>query len=326
LVTGRVIPEKYPQPASGMLLQNDGKGKFTDVSSTRASFLAGLGMVTDAAWVDINGDKKNELIMCGEWMSFRAFEFVNGQGQEITDRVFKDRMNGWWNRMSFADLDDDGDLDMIAGNWGDNSQIHASVKEPVELYYGDFDKNGFIDPLICYYIQGNSYPMASRDEMTDQIVSLRQKYPNYDSYADMTIKDVLTKEQIAGATVLSATHLNTIWLENKGGQFVARALPLQADYAPVYAIHVDDFNKDGKKDILLGGNIEQTRIKIGKIDASFGVLLTGDGKGNFTYVDQLQSGLKIGGCVRDFALIGNKSGKKILMAGINNGQPVFISY
>jgi hypothetical protein len=194
------------------------------------------------------------------------------------------------------------------------------------LYYGDFDKNGFIDPLICYYIQGNSYPMASRDEMTDQIVSLRQKYPNYDSYADMTIKDVLTKEQIAGATVLSATHLNTIWLENKGGQFVARALPLQADYAPVYAIHVDDFNKDGKKDILLGGNIEQTRIKIGKIDASFGVLLTGDGKGNFTYVDQLQSGLKIGGCVRDFALIGNKSGKKILMAGINNGQPVFISY
>lgn len=325
-VTGRVIPEKYPQPASGMLLENDGKGKFTDVSSTRAPFLSGLGLVTDAAWVDINGDKKNELIVCGEWMSFRAFEFVNGQGGEITDRVFKDTMNGWWNRMSFADLDDDGDLDMIAGNWGENSQIHASVKEPVELYYGDFDKNGFIDPLICYYIQGNSYPMASRDEMTDQIVSLRQKYPNYDSYADMTIRDVLTKEQIASATVLSATHLNTTWLENKGGQFVARALPLQADYAPVYAIHVDDFNRDGKKDILLGGNIEQTRIKIGKIDASFGVLLAGDGKGNFTYVDQLQSGLKIGGCIRDFALIGNKSGKKIMMAGINNGQPVFISY
>ncbi len=101
---------------------------------------------------------------------------------------------------------------------------------------------------------------------------------------------------------------------------------MQADYSPVYAIYVDDFNKDGKKDILLGGNIEQTRIKIGKIDANYGVLLLGDGKGNFKYTDQLTSGLKINGCVRDFAVIGNKAGKKILMAGINNGQPVFISY
>lgn len=326
LVTGRVIPEKYPQPSSSMLLENDGKGRFTDVTTTRAPFLAGLGLATDAAWVDLNGDKKNELVVCGEWMSFRVFQFENGQGQEVTDKFFKEKMNGWWNRMNFADLDDDGDLDMIAGNWGDNSQIHASVKEPVELYYGDFDKNGFIDPLICYYIQGHTYPMASRDEMTDQIVGLRQKYPNYDSYADVTISDVLTKQQLAEATILSATHLNTIWLENRNGQMVPRQLPLQADYAPVYAIMVDDFNKDGKKDILLGGNIEQTRIKIGKIDANFGVLLTGDGQGNFKYVEQLQSGLKINGCVRDFALISNKGGKKLLMAGINNGQPVFISY
>jgi hypothetical protein len=168
--------------------------------------------------------------------------------------------------------------------------------------------------------------MASRDELTDQIVSLRQKYPTYDSYADSKITDVLTQEQLQKASVLSVTHLNTIWLENVNGSFVPRSLPMQAEFAPVYAIHIDDFNKDGKMDMLLGGNIEQTRIKIGKIDANFGVVLLGDGKGGFKYVEQTESGLKMNGCVRDIRIIGERSGKKILMVGVNNDQPVFINY
>jgi enediyne biosynthesis protein E4 len=325
-VAGRVNPEQYPTPVSSMLLENDGKGRFTDVTSAKATVFNNLGMLTDAAWVDVNGDNKNELIVCGEWMTLRAYRFDSGVFKEVSETVFKEKLNGWWNRIAFADLDGDGDLDMVAGNWGDNSQLHASAKEPVEIYYGDFDGNGFIDPLICYYILGQSYPMASRDEMTDQIVSLRQKYPTYDSYADSKITDVLTQEQLQKASVLSATHLNTIWLENVNGSFVPRSLPVQADFAPVYAIHIDDFNKDGKMDMLLGGNIEQTRIKIGKIDANFGVVLLGDGKGGFKYVEQTESGLKMNGCVRDIRIIGERSGKKILMAGVNNGQPVFINY
>ncbi len=325
-VAGRVKPEQYPTPVSSMLLENDGKGRFTDITSAKAAVFNNMGMLTDAAWIDINGDKKNELIVCGEWMPLKAYRFEGGVFKDVSEDVFKDKLNGWWNRMAFADLDGDGDMDMVAGNWGDNSQLHANAKEPVELYYGDFDSNGYIDPLICYYILGQSYPMASRDELTDQIVSLRQKYPTYDSYADSKISDVLTPEQLQKASLLSVTHLNTIWLENVNGSFVSRSLPVQADFAPVYAIHIDDFNKDGKMDILLGGNIEQTRLKIGKIDANFGVVLLGDGQGNFKYVEQTESGLKINGCVRDLKIIGERSGKKILMAGVNNGQPVFINY
>ncbi|HLO81167.1 MAG TPA: VCBS repeat-containing protein, partial [Chitinophagaceae bacterium] len=309
-ISGRVKPEQYPTPVSSILLENDGKGKFTDVTASKAPMFNNLGMVTDAAWVDMNGDKKNELIICGEWMPLKAFQFENGNCRDVSEKLFKEKLNGWWNRLAFEDLDGDGDLDMVAGNWGDNSQLHASAAQPVELYYGDFDNNGFIDPLICYFIQGKSYPMASRDEMTDQIVSLRQKYPTYDSYADVKITDVLTPEQLQKASVLSVNYLSTTWLENVNGTFVARSLPVQADFSPVYAIHIDDFNKDGKKDILLLGNIEQTRIKIGKIDANQGVVLLGDGKGNFKYDEQTESGLKIGGCVRDVKVIGERSGKK----------------
>jgi hypothetical protein len=214
----------------------------------------------------------------------------------------------------------------VAGNWGDNTQFHASEREPVEIYYGDMDGNGYIDPIICYYLQGASWPMASRDEMTDQIVSLRQKFPKYDGYADAGLKDIFTEEQLARAKRLKATQLSTIWLENRNGKFVARNFPVQADFAPVYAIHIDDFNRDGHMDVLLMGNVEQTRVKIGKVDANHGTLMLGDGKGNFRYATPLESGLKILGCVRDLQQIGERNGKKVLMAGINNGQPVFLTY
>ena len=167
--------------------------------------------------------------------------------------------------------------------------------------------------------------MASRDEMTDQIVSLRQRFPTYDSYADATINDVLNEEQLKNAKQLSANYLHTTWFENVKGKFVTRSLPVQADFSPVYAIYTDDFNGDGNIDILLGGNVEQVRIKIGRIDADYGILLAGNGKGDFTYINQIQSGLAIKGCVRDIIKI-NAAGKKKLMIGLNNQSPVFLNY
>jgi hypothetical protein len=325
-IGGRTVPGNFPQTPQSFLLVNDGKGNFTNKTATMAPVLATVGMVTDAVWMDLNHDAQNELIICGEWMPLRCFTFQKGMCTEITDSCFEKKLNGLWNRLHPADLDHDGDMDLIAGNWGTNSQMQASEKEPVTLHYGDFDNNGFIDPLVSYYIQGASYPMASRDELTDQIVSLRQRFPTYDAYANATITDILTPGQLATAGLLSLNYLQTTWFENVNGKLTARSLPAQANFSPVYAIATDDFNKDGHADLFLAGNIEEVRIKIGKMDANYGVLLCGDGKGNFRYMDQTASGLKIKGCVRDIIQLKNKNGNRQLLLGINNQPVISLGY
>ena len=325
-IAGRVIPGRYPESPGSYLLVNNGKGIFTDQTATIAPFFSLLGMVTDAKWIDINGDKINELIICGEWMPLQCFSFNNGKFVDISDKIFDKKLNGLWNRLQVEDIDNDGDLDLIAGNWGTNSQLQVTDLEPATMYYGDFDSNGFIDPLVCFYVQGKSYPMASRDEITDQIVSLRQRFPTYDSYADATITDVLTSEQMKAAKQLSINYLHTTWFENVGGKFIIRSLPIQADFSAVYAIQTADFNKDGNMDLLLCGNIDQARVKIGKMDANFGLLLAGDGKGNFKYIPQLQSGLNIKGCVRDIISLKGNTGTNLLMLALNNQAPVFLNY
>jgi len=167
--------------------------------------------------------------------------------------------------------------------------------------------------------------MASRDEMTDQIVSLRQRFPTYDSYADATIEDILTPDQLKSAKQLSANYFETTYFENDNGIFKSKRLPLQANFFPVYAISTGDFDHDGKRDILLAGNADHTRIKIGKIDAGYGVLLRGDGKGHFEYVPQLKSGLSVKGCTRDIAELKGKNGDRVIFT-VNNQAPVIYSY
>jgi len=275
--------------------------------------------------VDVNKDGKPDLVVCGEWMKISCFENKNGQLVDATQKYFPTALSGWWNRLASADLDGDGDLDLVAANWGTNSQIKVSNTEPAALYYGDFDKNGSLDPFLCQYIQGKSFPVASRDELTDQMVSLRQRFPTYDSYSEATINDVLSPEQLQLGKVLKADSFETSWFENKNGTFIPHSLPMQANYAPVYAIAIADYNHDGKNDILLGGNIEKTRIKIGKIDANYGVLLTGDGKGNFNYMPQLSSGLNVNGCVKDIISL-PFNGKKRILFSVNNQLPAVYNY
>jgi hypothetical protein len=320
-VGSRVVPGKYPEAPPSLLLINNGKGEFTNAPAAVTAIFDSLGMVTDAAWIDIDNDGSKDLIVCGEWMKLHLFSNKNGTFTDLSDHYFPDTLKGWWNRLQLADMDGDGDLDLIAGNWGLNSSIRASKSEPVCIFYNDFDNNGSVDPLICYYIQGKSYPMASRDEMTDQIVSLRQKFPTYDSYSDAVIEDILTPEQLKSAKQLSADYFETTYFENNNGVFTAHKLPLQANFFPVFTISTGDFDHDGKLDILLAGNTEHARIKIGKIDAGYGVLLKGDGKGHFEYVSQLQSGLLVKGCTRDII---NLNGNVIFT--VNNSAPVIYSY
>lgn len=321
-VGGRVVSGQYPKSPGSRLLINDGTGNFSDQTSEFGSVFQNLGMVTDAKWEDVDMDGNRELIVTGEWMPIKFYNVHNEKFIDVSDK-FIEAFHGWWNKLHLSDLDQDGDLDLIGGNFGLNSPFKPSFNEPLKLYYDDFDGNGFIDPIMTHYIQGKSWPYATRDEITDQIVSLRQKFPNYESYSEATITDIFPDSVWLYSPQLKADFLETTWFENKNGKFEPRKLPPQANFFPVYGIIADDFNGDGINDILLAGNIEQTRIRIGRMDTGFGCMLIGKGDGQFEYLPQSESGLKINGAVRSLISHTTKNGKRLIIFGVN-GKPIVV--
>ena len=312
-VGGRVVPGRYPETPQSYLLINDGKGKFKDEITTIAPQLQKTGMVTDAAWVDMNGDKKQDLILVGEWMPLTVLIHSKGKLINKTKDYFDKEYRGWWNKLLVDDLNGDGKPDLVIGNQGLNTQCKASDKEPAEMFYKDFDVNGSIDPILCFYIQGKSYPYVTRDELLDQMSLMRTRFPDYKSYADATLKDIFTAEELKGAKYLTANYLKTAYFESgPDGRLHEKKLPRQAQFSPVFTINSIDYDQDGQKDLLFCGNINQARLRFGNYDANYGMLLKGDGKGSFTYVPQNISGFKLKGDVRSVIKLNNK-----LLFGIN---------
>ena len=312
-VGGRVIPGRYPETPQSYLLINDGHGHFKDETETLAPQLQRAGMVTDAAWVDLNGDGKKDLIIAGEWMPVSVFININGKLENRTKDYFDKLYSGWWNKILIGDFNKDGKPDLIIGNLGLNSQCKVSDKEPADLYYKDFDNNGSVDPILCFYIQGKSYPYVTRDELIDQISIMRNRFPDYKSYADATLKDIFTPDELEGANHLQVNCLETSYFESDSkGKFHKKQLPLEAQFSPVFTITDLDYDKDSSEDLLLCGNINHARIRFGKYDANYGILLRGDGKGNFTYIPQWQSGFHLWGDVRSVLEVNN-----MLLFGIN---------
>ena len=324
-VGGRVVPGKYPLSPESKILLNDGKGNFSDATATIATSLQKTGMVTDAVWIDLNHDQYPDLIVVGEWMPIKVFINKKGILTDASHDYIKFESTGWWNRIYAADMDGDGDQDLIIGNCGLNTQFRSNEKEPMTVYYKDFNNNGGIVPIVSYYINGVSYPAASRDDLTDQVPALKKKFLEYKDYAAATIHDLFTGTELKDAGFLKAEMMETIYLENQGDSgFVLHKLPKEAQYSPVYGIASLDVNQDGKMDLLLGGNNSWTRIKFGRYTANHGVLLTGDGNGNFNYVPQHKSGLNIRGNVRSISTV-KKKGKEKIIIGLNDKPALLIS-
>ncbi|UCS93708.1 VCBS repeat-containing protein [Echinicola marina] len=306
-VGGRVIPGMYPTVPRSFILINDGKGKFTDQTKTIANELEHPGLVTDAKWADLNADGKDELIIIGEWMPICIFEQENGKLSKTSDKYLEEEYSGWWNTLEIADLNGDNQMDLVVGNQGTNTQIHANQEEPTEMLYKDFDENGSIDPILTCYIQGEKFPYLTRDELLDQMASMRTRFPSYKSYAEAKIADIFTENELKGAKLLSANYLKTaVLISNNSGKYSTATLPLEAQASPVMAIACDDFDKDGNTDLLLCGNIEKARLRFGKYDANYGTLLKGNGQGGFTYIPQHQSGFKLKGDVRSIAKLNDQ--------------------
>ncbi|MEJ1238136.1 VCBS repeat-containing protein [Chryseolinea sp. T2] len=314
----RLTPASYPVASPSMLLINDGKGSFRHASAEEAPFLNSLGMVCDATAADINKDGEQDLVIVGEWSSPRVFIKSKGHLQESASFIPSD-LGGWWNCLTAADFDGDGDIDLVAGNTGANNLYNASAKTPVTLVYKDFNNDGQIDPFMNYYIGNKSWPYASRDEALGQVSALRQKFPDYTGYSNATLQEIFTPEQLSGSNQLSAMELRTLYLENTGSKFEVRSLPIEAQFAPVYATAALDADEDGDLDLILAGNESNTRVRIGRSDANYGVLLRNDGKGNFTYVHQRESGFHVRGDVRDIATP-KGAGKQQVIFGVTDGK------
>jgi hypothetical protein len=293
-VGGRIIPGRYPEAPASFLLVNDGKGRF----ETRESPFFKIGMVTDAQWGDLNGDGKPELVIAGEMMPVKVFSYNGKDFEDKTTDFFKNIEGGFWNTIQIDDLDGDGKPDILAGNLGQNSQIKASEKEPAELYFADFDKNGSIDPFFNFYVQGKSYPFVSRDELNDQIYPMRKKFPYYRDYANASMPEIIPAAELSKAGKLEVQELRTVCFMNRNGQFEKVAMPSRAQFAPVCTILTGDYNHDGLKDLLLLGNKTDNRLKLGSMDANYGSLFVGNGKGGFRFVEQSEAGLSVAGDVK----------------------------
>ncbi len=320
-VGGRIVPGSYGFIPRSYFFQNNsvkGKVKFTDVTLQQEA-LSNLGMVTCAVWTDYNGDSWPDLIVAGEWMPVKVFENQKGKMIERTDLTSLEKSEGWWCSILPADIDNDGDTDYFLGNAGTNMQFKASPEEPVQLYAWDFNQDGTLDPIVTYFIQGKSYPLATRDELLDQVSSFRKRFIKYEDYASATIDDLGDEDQIEQSYKFSAYVLQSCWMENIGGKdFKLHPLPDLAQVSPINAFVLDDFTGVGKKQIIAAGNFYPFKPQLGRSDASKGLLL--EYKNGISVANGVLSDVWLEGDIRDMELLNFKSGIRRILVSRNNDK------
>ena len=306
IVGGYVVPGRYPESPRSYVLINDGTGSFLDGTMEHAAELHAAGMVTDVEAVDLNGDNKKELILTGEWLPVKVFQVIDRKLVDSTTSYLEGNYSGFWNTLHVHDFNQDGMMDILAGNLGLNTQINATSQEPAELFYGDFNNDGVVDPLLQYYVQGIRHPFPTLEALSKQLPVFARQFPDHRSYGMAGIEDIIPQELLNEAIRLEAEVLETsLFLSGANGKYTRKALPVETQFAPVFSFLVTDVDGDGESDILLGGNVANGSVRLGKYDTGRGALLRGNGEGGFEYVSPLISGLNLEGEIRKIIMLGD---------------------
>jgi hypothetical protein len=313
---GQVVADSYPKDPESYLLIND-NGKFVDKTRDVAPILSRVGMVNAASWVDLNGDKKPELIVAGEWMPIRIFGFNGSKLEEVTAEFGLSQTEGWWNSITANDLDGDGDQDLIVGNLGENYKFKASAEKPFEVFAKDFDNNGTNDIFLArHYKDDRLVPIRGKECTSQQMPVIARKFPTYVSFASSDLPGILGKD-MENALHYKAHLFSSVMLINDNGRLTLRPLPVEAQLSTVNGILVEDFDMDGNKDILIAGNKFDVEVETTAADASPGLLMKGMGNLEFKCLKPHESGFFVPYNVKDIKLIkvGNTWG---VIIGVNN--------
>ncbi|HTD97848.1 MAG TPA: VCBS repeat-containing protein, partial [Mucilaginibacter sp.] len=322
-ISGRVDPWHYPKPVSSMILRNDSKdghAKFTDVINEVAPALKNIGLVCDALFTDYDNDGWPDLVLAGEWMPITFLKNEHGVFKNATAASGLAGKTGWWNSVVAGDFRHTGRMDYIVGNVGQNTLFKASERYPVYLTAKDFDKNGSYNAITSIFLpdkngEKKEFPAVGREDMLKELISVKKKFTNYKSYAVATMDEILTPEQKKGALRLMTNTSQSCYLRNEGnGKFTCIPLPNMAQISVLNGMVVDDFDGDGNLDVMINGNDFGTEVGVGRYDALNGLMLKGDGKGNFKPQSILQSGIYIPGNGKALVKLQSNSGNYILVA------------
>jgi hypothetical protein len=321
VVGGRAVPGRYGVDPQSAVLKRDPRGRFADVTAQVAPDLAHIGMVTDALWTDVDGDRRDDLVVVGEWMPVTIFHNTGTRLERVATRGLE-HSAGWWNRIIAGDFTGDGRVDFVIGNAGLNMRLHATAAEPALMYVKDFDGNGFPEQIMVCSTGGVAYPLALRDELTSALPSLKPRYPKYADYARQSVRDIFEGALDSALVKQVETFASVLARNNGDGSFTLIPLPREAQLAPVYGLLAGDFDRDRKLDLLLAGNLAGVQPAFGAMIASYGLLLRGDGRGGFTPVRATDSGFLVPGQARDIQRLRTRRGNLYIVTR-NNDRPLF---
>ncbi|MEC4003215.1 FG-GAP-like repeat-containing protein [Flavobacterium sp. SUN052] len=319
-IGSRSVSGVYGIDPKHLLLENDGKGNFTNVTDKKAFKLNEIGMITDAIWEDIDGDNKKDLIIVGDWMAPVIFKNTGRRLAEYKNNLTEEK--GFWNTVSCADLNNDGKKDLIFGNKGTNTAYKCTKDSPMKMFVNDFDNNGTIEQISSRTIDGKDMPIHMKGELAKQIPSIKKKNLSYEEYAKKSVQEIFTPEVVSNSIIKTAYVQESIIAINKGnGQFQVKVLPKEVQFSSVNAICTMDINKDGILDLILGGNQYEFKPQFSRLDANYGSVLLGNKNGTYTWMPNDKSGIFIKGEVKGIKSIKNKSNSTTIIAVVNDNKP-----